>query len=166
MEDWLDDIRKSQSDFGLDAPENLWEGIEAGLSAAEAPGKENPGTPSRRVLPWAVIGLSSACAAALALFLLLPDRGEMPPAVHDEIALVKEDKASAEEGTGKTSDSSLAGRLPSLIAEVPAEDIAVPSPGVSPSAGNNVSNVVERRGSQSVVAELLEPLTVEVESCV
>lgn len=154
MEDWLDDIRKSQSDFGLDAPENLWEGIETGLAAAGASGKETSGNgkPSRRrILPWAVTGLAAACAAALALFLLLPGRGKMPSAAHDEIALVQEDKASTEEGIAKTSDSSLSGSLSTLIAEVPVEDIAVPSPWASPSAGDVVADEVEQ----------LEPKTVE-----
>lgn len=165
MEDWLDDIRKSQSDFGLDAPENLWEGIEAGLAAAGASGKETSvsGKPSRRhILPWAVAGVASACAAAIALFLLLPGRGEMPSAVHDEIALVQENTASTEEGIAKTSDSALSGSLSTLIAEVSAEDIAVPSPGASPSAGDDVSDVTEIHEQQSVEAESFEPLAVEV----
>lgn len=164
MEDWLDDIRKSQSDFGLDAPENLWEGIEAGLSAAEAPGKENPGKPSRRVLPWAVTGLASACAAALALFLLLPGRGEMPPAVHDEIALVQDGVVQIHsEETAPVEDalSSPAGSLSSLIAEVPAEDIVGPSPWTSPSAGDAVSNEAKVHELQPVEAEPLEPQPVE-----
>lgn len=137
MEDWLNNVRDSQSDFGLDAPENLWKGIEAGLSAAEAPGKENSGKPSwRRLLPWAVIGLSSACAAALALFLLLPGRGKVPSAVHDEIALVHEDTVSTEEGIAKTSDSSLPGSLSTLIAEVPVEAESFEPLTVEASAGS------------------------------
>lgn len=164
MEDWLDDIRKSQSDFGLDAPENLWEGIEAGLSAAEAPGKENPGKPSRRILPWAVTGLASACAAALALFLLLPGRGEVPSAVHEEIALVQDGVVQTHsEETAPVEDalSSPAGSLSSLIAEVPAEDIVGPSPWTSPSAGDVVSNEAKVHELQPVEAEPLEPQPVE-----
>lgn len=165
MEDWLNNVRDSQSDFGLDAPGNLWEGIEAGLAAAGTSGKETSGSGKqsrRRILPWAVTGLASACAAALALFLLLPERGEMP--VHDEIALVQDGVAQ----TGgdetvpmeKVSPAS-PGSLSTLIAEAPAEDIAVPDPVASPSAGDNVSNAAENHEQQSVEAESFEPLAVE-----
>lgn len=156
MEDWLDDIRKSQSDFGLDAPENLWDGIEAGLAAAGASGKETSGSGKpfrRRVLPWAVIGLASACAAALALFLLLPGRGEMPSAVHDEIALVQEGKASPEGETVMTSDPSSTGSFSPLIAEVPARNVGLPVPVAALSAGDNVSNAAENHEQQSVESE-------------
>lgn len=107
---WLDDIRKSQADLRLDAPENLWDGIEAGLSAPElSAGATRSGrvSVSRKVLPWAVAGLSSAVAAALALFLLLPGRGEMPAHVQEGIALLPRDGAVAVAELSSSSDSGI-----------------------------------------------------------
>ena len=137
MEDWLNNVRDSQSDFGLDAPENLWEGIEAGLAAAGASGKETSGSGKqsrRRILPWAVVGLASACAAALALFLLLPGRGEMSSAVHDEIALVQDGVVQAggdETVSVEDASSTSTGRFSSLIAEAPARNMAYSSAAAS-----------------------------------
>ena len=172
-DNWLDNIRKSQSDFGLDAPENLWEGIEAGLAAAGASGKaaSGSGKPSRRrILPWAVTSLASACAAALALFLLLPGRGEMPE--HDEIALVHDgavqtggdDTAPVENASPSSTDS-----FSSLIAEVPAQSMASMRPAaysgseVLLPAGEATASVDEV-DSQDVEAELLDPRPVEATS--
>ena len=175
MEDWLDDIRKSQSDFGLDAPENLWEGIEAGLAAAGASGNETSGSGKpfrRRILPWAVTGLASACAAALALFLLLPGREEMRSAEHDEIALVQDavvqssgDATAPVEGASLSSTSSFS----SLIAEVPARSMASMRPAaysgsddLLPAGESTASD--EKVDSQVVEDELLDSRSVEASS--
>ncbi len=88
MEDWLNRIRRSQADFTEPEPDGLWEGIEAGLEAADrtrAAGTATAGTAveeptvSRRRSPllwWAAA--AAAAAAALVLFLAVPGRETAP----------------------------------------------------------------------------------------
>lgn len=66
---WLKDIRDMQSDFGTEEPEGLWEGIESALGTSR---KKRP------VLLWSAIA-TAAAAAALTLFLVLPDRRPSAP---------------------------------------------------------------------------------------
>lgn len=101
MEKWLEDIRESLTDFTTSEPDGLWEGIEAGLGAAEAHSvggaptnggqagtgaaegrseEKHAGDSRRRVavLWWTVLPAAAAAVAALVLFLSFPEREDVP----------------------------------------------------------------------------------------
>ncbi len=140
MEDWLNRIRGSQADFTELEPDGLWEGIEAGLEAADrtrAAGTavEEP-TVSRRRSPllwWAAA--AAAAAAVLVLFLTVPGRetapGDASPVPPSELPLaVVEESPDRNSPAEPVTDRLLACSEPSSSQKsTPADAVAEPKGG-------------------------------------
>ena len=134
----FDDIRKKLEFLEEEAPGGLWEGIESSLPPAAAPlGRKNV-----RSLRWLWMP-AAAAAAALAVFLLLPARGEtedgsllagLPEQVAGEESRTEDSQQIVweEVDPSEVYSSSEAGTLAQavpVLEQEPAEECSLPVPG-------------------------------------